>query len=111
MSFVPRMQRVMNGAELWAITLGDPLMDAYLEFVGARGARNTWLATAYDLKVFFDVVGKEPAEVRSADLFAFLPSSAHRGMGTWCGSRTVRRVCRRGRSPDGCRASPGCLTI
>jgi integrase len=66
------MQRVMNGAELWAITLGHPLVDAYLEFVGARGARNTWLATAYDLKVFFDVVGKEPAEVTSADLFAFL---------------------------------------
>ena len=47
-------------------------MDAYLEFVGARGAVNTWLATAYDLKVFFDVVGKEPAEVTPADVFAFL---------------------------------------
>ena len=40
----------------------DPSSD-YLEFVGARGATNTWLATAYDLKVFFGVVGKEPAEV------------------------------------------------
>jgi integrase len=71
-SFVPRMQRVMRGAELWAVTLGHPLVDGYLEFVGARGARNTWLATAYDLKVFFDVVGKEPADVTSADAFAFL---------------------------------------
>ena len=48
------------------------MVDAYLEFVGARGAVNTWLATAYDLKVFFEVVGKEPAEVISADVFAFL---------------------------------------
>ncbi|MGH2866254.1 MAG: site-specific integrase, partial [Solirubrobacteraceae bacterium] len=47
-------------------------MDGYLEFVGARGAVNTWLATAYDLKVFFEVLAKDPAEVRSADGFAFL---------------------------------------
>ena len=72
MSFVPSMQRVMDGSELRSITLGHPLLDAYLEFVGARGAVNTWLATAYDLKVFFDVVGKEPAEVTPADVFAFL---------------------------------------
>jgi hypothetical protein len=66
MSFVPSMERVFEGSELRAITLGHPLVDAYLEFVGARGAMNTWLATAYDLKVFFGVVGKEPAEVTSA---------------------------------------------
>ena len=72
MSFVPRMERVMDGSELRSITLGHTLVDAYLEFVGARGAVNTWLATAYDLKVFFGVVGKEPAEVTPADVFAFL---------------------------------------
>jgi integrase/recombinase XerD len=73
MSFVPSMQRVAEGSELRVITLGHPLVDAYLEFVGARGAVNTWLATAYDLKVFFEVIGgKEPAEVTSADVFAFL---------------------------------------
>ena len=71
-SFVPSMERVMEGSELRAITLGDPLVDAYLEFVGARGAVNTWLATAYDLKVFFEVVGKDPAEVSAADVFTFL---------------------------------------
>jgi site-specific recombinase XerD len=54
------------------ITLGHRLVDDYIEFVAARGAVNTWLATAYDLKVFFEVVGKEPAEVRTADVFAFL---------------------------------------
>ena len=72
MSFVPSMQRVMDGRELRSITVGHPVVDAYLEFVGARGAVNTWLATAYDLKVFFEVVGKDPAEVTSVDVFAFL---------------------------------------
>lgn len=73
MSFVPCLGRPMNGSELRAITLGHPLVDAYLEFVGARGARNTWLATAYDLKVFFEAIGgKKPAEVASGDVFAFL---------------------------------------
>jgi integrase/recombinase XerD len=72
MTFVPSMRRVMEGRELGSITLGHPLVDDYLAFVGARGAANTWLATAYDLKVFFDVIGKEPSEVRTSDLFAFL---------------------------------------
>jgi integrase/recombinase XerD len=72
MTFVPRLARVVEGGELVAITLGHRLLDDYLEFVAARGARNTWLATAYDLKVFFEIVGREPAEVRAADVFAFL---------------------------------------
>lgn len=72
MTFVPRMERVLDGRELRSIMLGHPLVDAYLEFVGARGAVNTWLATAYDLKVFFEVVGKEPAQVGSSDVFAFV---------------------------------------
>src|SRR5438874_2680297 len=72
MTFVPCLVRSMECSELVSITLGDPLVDGYLEFVGARGARNTWLATAYDLKVFFEVVAKDPAEVSSADVFAFL---------------------------------------
>jgi integrase len=72
MTFVPGLTRVVEGGELVAITLGHPLLDEYLEFVAARGATNTWLATAYDLKVFFEVIGKEPAAVTSADVFAFL---------------------------------------
>src|SRR4051794_34522670 len=72
MTFVPRLTRLVDGGELVAITLGHRLLDDYLEFVAARGARNTWLATAYDLKVFFDVIGKEPADVTAADVFAFL---------------------------------------
>lgn len=72
MTFVPCLVRLMDGPDLVSITLGHPLVDGYLEFVGARGARNTWLAVAFDLKVFFEVVAKEPAEVTAADVFAFL---------------------------------------
>ena len=31
MRFVPGMERVMDGSELRSITLGHPLVDAYLE--------------------------------------------------------------------------------
>jgi integrase/recombinase XerD len=72
MRFVPCLTRSIEDGELRSIGLGHPLLDDYLEFVAARGAVNTWLATAYDLKVFFEVVGKGPAEVRAADVFAFL---------------------------------------
>ncbi len=72
MTFVPCLVRSFEGSELVSITLGHPLVDGYLEFVGARGAVNTWLAVGYDLKVFFEVVAKEPAEVTAADVFAFL---------------------------------------
>ena len=54
------------------VELGDPLVDDYLEFVAAQCRPNTVLATAYDLKVFFSVVGKEPSRVSTADVFAFL---------------------------------------
>ena len=72
MTFVPCLVRSMEGSEIVSITLGHPLVDDYLEFVSARGAVNTWLAVAYDLKVFFEVVAKEPAEVIAVDVFAFL---------------------------------------
>src|SRR5450755_893841 len=79
MSFVPSMERVVQGSELRSITLGHPLVDAYLEFVGARGAVNTWLATAYDLQVFFAVVSNEPAEASSADGVGCLAQQRRRG--------------------------------
>lgn len=64
----------MVGSELQSLQLGDPLLDEYLAFVGARARRNTWLAVAFDLKVFFSVVGKPPAEVRTPDVMSFLTS-------------------------------------
>lgn len=72
MAVVPCLVRSMVGAELRAVTLGHPLLDDYLEFVAARGRPNTLLAVAYDLKVFFTVVGKEPAEVATADVLDFI---------------------------------------
>jgi integrase/recombinase XerD len=64
------------------VSLGDPLVDDYLEFVAARCRPNTVLATAYDLKVFFAVVGKEPARVSPADVFAFLAAQRAPRRGT-----------------------------
>src|SRR2546423_24280 len=72
MTFGPCLGQSMDRPELVSITLGHPLMNNYLKFVGARGARNTWLAVGYDLKVFFEVVAKEPAKVTATDVFAFL---------------------------------------
>ncbi|MFC7655405.1 hypothetical protein ACFQV8_01540 [Pseudonocardia benzenivorans] len=54
------------------MSLGHALLDDYLAFVASRGRPNTLLATAYDLKVFFTVVRKEPAAVVTADIFAFI---------------------------------------
>src|SRR6266568_7762759 len=49
-----------------------PLADTYLEFLGGRCRPNTVRAAAYDLKVFFSVVGKPPEQVRPADVLAFI---------------------------------------
>jgi site-specific recombinase XerD len=55
-----------------AVRLGHELVDGYLEFVAARARPNTVLAYAYDLKVFFDVVGKGPVEVTTVDVLGFI---------------------------------------
>lgn len=81
------------------VRLGVPLLDGYLEFVAARCRPNTVLATAHDLKVFFTVVGKAPAEVTSADVLGFMTAQRHGGSGSGLAlvngpglsSRTLRR--------------------
>lgn len=60
MDFMPCLACSAAGGEIEKITLGHPLLDDYLVFVAARARVNTWLAVACDLKVFFEVVGKEP---------------------------------------------------
>lgn len=72
MTWSPRLTRTINDAELESLTLGLPIVDDYLQFVGARCRPNTWLATAYDLLVFFSVIHKHPTAVTSADVFTFL---------------------------------------
>ena len=69
---VPCMIKSMDGRELRSVALGHPLFDDYLKFVAARARPNTLLAVAYDLKVFFSVVGKEPAAVTTADVLEFI---------------------------------------
>jgi integrase/recombinase XerD len=54
------------------VRLGMPLVDDYLEFLDGRCRPNTVLAAAYDLRVFFTVVGKQPEAVRPADVLAFV---------------------------------------
>ena len=61
MTFTLCLVRSMVGSEFQSLQLGDQLMDEHLAFVGARARRNIWLAVAFDLKVFFSVVGKPPA--------------------------------------------------
>ena len=72
MTWTPQLVQHMSAGQPKTITLGHPLVDDYLVFVAARARRNTWLATAYDLKVFFTVVPKEPGDVRVADVFTFI---------------------------------------
>jgi integrase/recombinase XerD len=54
------------------VRLGHPLLDAYLELMEVRTRPNTLIATAYDLKVFFSQVRKEPAEVTTLDVLGFI---------------------------------------
>ena len=56
------------------VSVGHPLVDAYLEFLRARARLNTIRAVAFDLKVFFSVVGKTPVRVTSADVMSFIAS-------------------------------------
>lgn len=52
--------------------VGHAVVDEFLEFVAGRARPNTVRAYAHDLKVFFEVVDKEPAEVTPADVMAFV---------------------------------------
>jgi len=71
--------REMADGEVVRLSLGDPLVDDHLRLVRARARPNTWLAVAYDLKVFFAVVNKSPVQVTSGDVFDFI--SHQRGSG------------------------------
>lgn len=72
MAFMPCLVRARGAAGDEVIRVGHPLLDAYVELVTARARWNTVLATAFDLKVFFSIVDKEPVDVDSADVLAFI---------------------------------------
>ena len=58
---VVRLTRSRNAAGELVVRLGVRLLDEYLEFLAGRCRPNTVLAVAYDLKVFFTVVGEVAA--------------------------------------------------
>jgi site-specific recombinase XerD len=88
MSSFPCLARTVTGAGEVRYSLGDRLVDRYLEFVAGRARPNTLRAVAFDLKAFFVVVAKDPAEVTAADVFDFLADQR--------GDRSVVRLADRG---------------
>ena len=76
-----RLVRSRNAAGELVVRLGVGLLDEYLEFLAGRCRPNTVLAVAYDLKVFFTVVGKPPRRVRPADVLAFMTAQRTGGEG------------------------------
>jgi integrase/recombinase XerD len=95
-----RLQRSRTASGDLVVRLGVPQLDRYLEFLAMRSRPNTVLAAAYDLRVFFTVVGKPPRRVRPADVLAFVTAqrsggSADRPLqvvgGGGVSARTVRR--------------------
>lgn len=77
MSWLPCLVRAADRGDRPLLRLGHEQVDRYLEFVAARARPNTVWATAYDLKVFFSVVDKDPSAVTTADVLEFI--TAQRG--------------------------------
>lgn len=73
LSWVPCMER-SEVPGVVPVRLGHDVVDSYLRFVWARARHNTLLAVAFDLKVFFTVVAKDPSEVTTADVLGFIES-------------------------------------
>ncbi|MEZ0166603.1 integrase, partial [Kineococcus sp. LSe6-4] len=67
-----RLTQGLTPSGLPSVRLGEPWLDAYLDFLTARCRPNSVLAAGYDLKVFFTVIAKVPAEVTAADVLGFI---------------------------------------
>jgi hypothetical protein len=78
--------------------LGVRLLDEYLRFVASRCRPNTVLAAAYNLKVFFTVVGKKPEAVQPADVLAFV-TAQRSGRSSIDRAHGVRNLTRPARQP------------
>lgn len=72
MVWSPSFRRVWraDGEQSWRV--GHDQVDEFLEFAHGRARPSTVRAYAHDLKVFFSVVAKEPAEVTSRDVLDFV---------------------------------------
>ena len=118
-----RLTRSRNAAGDLVVRLGVRLLDEYLEFLAGRCRPNTVLAVAYDLKVFFTVVGKPPRRVRAGRRAGVHDRAAHggegrlqvagtgrwRGVGPDAAAAAVERVgaVRVLARPRGCEREPG----
>lgn len=80
--FVPCLAQSARPAGDRVVALGHGLLDDYLELVASRARPNTVLATAYDLKVFFTVVGREPEQVGVNDVLEFIREQRRPRRGT-----------------------------
>ncbi len=72
MTNIPSLVRFSSPSGEDRYSLGHPLLDRYLEFVAGRARPNTLRAAAFDLKTFFSVIDKDPADVVATDVFDFL---------------------------------------
>jgi len=97
-----RLQRSRSAVGDLVVRFGVPLLDEFLEFLAVRSRPNTVAAVAYDLKVFFTVVGKPPGEVVAGDVLAFVTAQHTGGQadrlrafdaagGRGVSARTIRR--------------------
>ena len=83
-------ERVVSGDGERGYRIGHDPIDEFLEVVAGSARPNTVQAYAHDLKVFFAVVPKEPEQVTSRDVMAFV-TDQRRGR---AGAENVVRITR-----------------
>jgi integrase/recombinase XerD len=71
-TWCPVFESSVNSDRRTSYRVGHELVDEFLEFASVRCRPSTVRAYAHDLKVFFEFVGKEPAEVTSKDVLCFI---------------------------------------
>ncbi|MFD0585734.1 site-specific integrase [Dactylosporangium darangshiense] len=84
---------------------GVAVLDAYLEFLAVRSRPNTVVAVAYDLKVFFTVVGKPPRGWSRRMCWRSSPPSTPVARLAGCRSPANVTACQPARCGVGCRVS------
>jgi hypothetical protein len=105
----PCLKRGVSPAGELVVRVGVPLLDDFLEFLAGRARPNTVLAAGYDVVVFFRFVAKEPHEVTSADVLAFVTSlNAAVPTVAACARFRTQPQSAPARSAAACRRSQGC---
>ncbi len=79
MSWSPCFSRSVSAGGRVQVRLGHETVDGYLESLAARCRPNTVLAAGFDLRVFFSSLPKDPVEVTTADVLAFITEQRSAG--------------------------------